>query len=135
MRHGHRYICKHLNNGLQAAQSRRDEEAEAKILAILHRERSRSYWRRLNYSMAKSKDHSVRTVQTVDDDGVVTDHTAQASVQEAIWSEIIGQRFHLTEQAPICQGQLCGDFGYMAFSPTARQSWMGPITSLSTLIQ
>ncbi|KAL7524818.1 hypothetical protein ACHAXR_000726, partial [Thalassiosira sp. AJA248-18] len=119
-RHGHRYRRKHLNNRLQAAKLRGDEEAEAKILALLLREKNRSYWRRLNYSMAKSKGRSVRTVQTVDEDGAVTDHTTQATVQEAIWNEIHGQRFFLAEQAPICQGQLRGEFGYMAFSPTAR---------------
>ena len=41
-------------------------------------------------------------------------------MQEAIWDTIHGQRFYLAEQAPVCQGRLRGDFGYMAFSPTAK---------------
>ena len=120
-KHGQRYRRKHLQSRLQAAKDRRDEEAEHRILAILAREKSRSYWRRLNYSMAKPKGRSVRTVQTATEDGEVTEHTNQQAVHDAIWQEIHGQRFYLAEQAPICQGQLRGDFGYMAFSPTARQ--------------
>ena len=60
-------------------------------MAILQREKNRSYWRRLNYSMAKQQGRSVRTVQTTDEDGRVTDHTTQQSVQDAIWNEIHGQ--------------------------------------------
>jgi hypothetical protein len=59
-------------------------------------------------------------VQTSDEEGRVTEHTTQNAVQTAIWDEIHGQRFYLAEQAPICQGKLRGDFGYMAFSPVAK---------------
>ena len=119
-KHGHRSRRKHLNNRLKAARQRKDEDAEARILAILEREKSKAYWRRLNYSMAKAKGRSVRTVQTSTEDGEVTEHCTQESVQHAIWNEIHGQRFYLAEQAPICQGRLRGEFGYKAFSPTAK---------------
>lgn len=120
-KHGHRHRRKHLQNRLQAARDRSDEEAEHRILVILAREKSRSYWRRLNYSMAKPKGRSVRTVHTTTEDGEIIEHTTQQGVQDSIWQEIHGQRFYLVEQAPICQGQLRGDFGYMAFSPTTKQ--------------
>ena len=119
-KHGQRYRRKHLHNRLKAAQDRRDEEAAVKIMAIINRERSKSYWRRLNYSMSKPRGRSVRTVQTSDEEGRVIEHTTQDAVQTAIWDEIHGQRFYLAEQAPICQGKLRGDFGYMAFSPVAK---------------
>ena len=120
-RHGHHYRRKHLHNCLKAAKDRGDEEAENKILAILQREKDRLYWRRLNYSMAKPHGQSVQTVQTSTDDGQVTDHNTQTEVESAIWNEIHGKRFYLAEQAPICQGRLRGEFGYMAFSPTAKK--------------
>ena len=97
----------------------------AKILAMMQREKSGSNWQRLNYSMAKSKGGSVRTVQTGEEDGAVRDHTTQSTVQEAIWDEIHGQRFYLAEQAPIYQVQLRGDFGYMAFLPMAHSMLEG----------
>ena len=62
---------------------------------------------------------SVRTVQTKSDHGQVTEHSTQAGVEKAIWDEIHGKRFFLAEQAPICQGRLRGDFGYLAVTPTA----------------
>ena len=92
-KHGHRYRRKHLHNRLQAAQDRHDEEAANKIMAIINRERSKSYWRRLNYSMSKPRGRSVRTVQTSDEEGRITEHSTQTDVQQAIWNEIHGQRF------------------------------------------
>ena len=60
-------------------------------------------------------------VQTTTEDGQVTDHSTKESVETAIWEEIHGRRFYLAEQAPICQGLLRGDFGYMSLSTTAQQ--------------
>ena len=48
------------------------------------------------------------------EDGVIVDFTGQDKVENAIWGRINKKRFHLVEQAPICQGQICGDFGYLA---------------------
>ena len=70
--------------------------------------------------MSKPRGRSVRTVQMSDDEGRITEHSTQTTVQNAIWNKIHGQRFYLAEQAPICQGNLRGDFGYMAFSPVAK---------------
>ena len=44
----------------------------------------------------------------------------QESVEQAIWNEILLKRFYLVEEAPICQRNLQGEFGYMAVSPTAK---------------
>ena len=41
-------------------------------------------------------------------------------MQTAIWDEIHGRRFYLAEQAPICQGTLREDFGYMAATEVAK---------------
>ena len=100
--HGHKHQEKHLNNRLDAARKRGYEEAETKILAILQREKDRAHWRRLNYSMSKSRGRSVRILQTKTDDDQITDHETQDNVEGAIWNEIHGTRFYLAEQAPIC---------------------------------
>ena len=60
-------------------------------------------------------------VQTKSDDGHVTEHSTQEGVEQAIWKEIHGNRFFLAEQAPICQGRLRGEFGYLAESISAKK--------------
>ena len=84
-----------MNRRLDAAKERSDEVAENKILAILQREADRSYWRRLNYSMAKPKGRSVRIVQTPVDDGGVIEYDTQHSVENGILDGIHGKRFYL----------------------------------------
>ena len=41
-------------------------------------------------------------------------------IHRDIFNEIHNKRFYLAEEAPICQGELRGEFGYQAFSPTAK---------------
>ena len=71
--------------------------------------------------MAKPRGRSVHIVQTKSDDGHVTEHSTQDGVEQAIWKEIHGNRFFLAEQAPICQGRLRGEFGYLAESISAKK--------------
>lgn len=47
--------------------------------------------------------------------------TTQEEVEEAIWSEVHQSRYHLAEEAPICQGALRGQFGYNVDKLAARQ--------------
>ena len=124
-KHGKRYRRKHLQNRLEIARSRNNEEAEKRILMIIQREKERARWRRLNFSMKKRKGRSVTLVTTATEDGDITEHSGQAAMQEAIWSEIHDQRFYLAEQAPICQGRLREDFGYLAQTQTAREVLAG----------
>jgi len=120
-RHRKRYRRKHLHRRIKIAQRKRDETTENRILAILQREKDRSYWRRLSYSMAKPRGGSVRIVQTKSDDGHVTEHSTQDGVKQAIWNEIHGNRFFLAKQATICQGRSCSEFGYLAKSISAKK--------------
>ena len=53
------YRKQHLNNCLNCAEKNNNAESEKKILAIIQRERYRSFWVRLNYSMGKSRGGSV----------------------------------------------------------------------------
>lgn len=50
-------------------------------------------------------------------DGLVTEYNTQAEVQHMIWDKIHRERYHLAEEAPICQGHLRGEFGYNANTP------------------
>ena len=51
----------------------------------------------------------------------MTEYDTQRLAQEATWKGIHDKRFYLAEQAPICKGQLRGEFGCMATTPAAKQ--------------
>ena len=119
-RHGASYRKRHLQNRLEIARSKNNRKAEAQILAIIRREKERNFWRRMTFAMARKRGQSVRTVQRALPDGMVEESSTQGTVEHTIWEEIHGKRFHLAEQAPICQGRLRGEFGYMASSQSAR---------------
>ena len=119
-RHGHRYRRKHLQRRLAATRAKRNQKAENQILAIIKHECERTFWRRLNYSMAKRSGKSVRRVQVVERDGSIQESSTKREVESTLFGEIHGKRFYLAEQAPICKGRLRGEFGYMADTPAER---------------
>ena len=119
-KHGRRARRQHLHNRLQVARDKDDELAAKNILAILQREKDRAFWRRINYVLGKHRGRSVSSVQVEDAEGGITEYTGQEAVQKAIWDEVHRKRFHMAEEAPICQGNLRGQFGYMATSPAAQ---------------
>lgn len=123
--HGQRYRTQHLNRRLEAARSRGDEEAEKRILQIITRERDRAFWRRLNWSFGQRRGSSVGAVQVKDSDGSTVELKMRKEVQDAIWSEVHQSRYHLAEEASICQGKLRGEFGYNADTLAARQVLAG----------
>ena len=55
----------------------------------------------------------------------IVDFTGKDNMENAIWDRIHKKRFHLSEQAPIYQGQLRGDFGYLANTPGTSQVLAG----------
>ena len=109
-RHGHRHRRQHLERRLSAARRRADDEAEQRVIDIITREKTRADWRRRKNQMGKKQGRSVRLVHT--DDGAV--HEGKDEVENAIFTGIHQQRYHVAEQAPICQGRLRGEFGYLA---------------------
>ena len=120
-RHGKRYRKKHLEERLDEAKEREDEEAENRILAIIKREKDRSFWRRLNFALGRHvKGRSVREVKEEDESGNTKVCSTQEEVERAIWKEVHHKRFYLAEEAPICQGELRGEFGYSGVSPAAK---------------
>jgi hypothetical protein len=96
------------------------QEAAAKTLAIIKREQDRSFWRRLNSTCDKERSPPPTSVQVEGSNGTVTKHNTKKSVNNAIWTDIHHKWFHLAEEAPVCQGQLCQDLEYNAVSKTAR---------------
>ena len=107
---------KHLQNHLEKAKSQKDEEAETQILAILQRENERAYWRRLNYSMSAHRASSAKAVQVEADDGTIVNLEGKYIIEKAILPQIHDKRFDLAGQAPICQGTLRGEFGYLVIN-------------------
>lgn len=104
----------------QDSRTRGDDTAAEQILDIIQREKDRSFWRKMKYIMGKQHGRSVSMVQ-VEEAGSIVEHTTQESVQSAIWEEIHKKRFYLAEAAPICKGDLRGEFGYLSVSPTAKR--------------
>ena len=64
---------KHLYECLRNAQESTDEQREKEILAIITREKDRSFWRRINYSMGKARGGSVRRILVESGDQVGRD--------------------------------------------------------------
>ena len=119
-RYGHSYRRKHLHHRLTVAKARGNTKAEEQILAILKRERERSFWRRLNYAMSTRSGKRVTRVQVQEQGGMVREASTRGEVERTLFEEIHGKRFYLAEQAPICKGKLRGEFGYMANSSSSQ---------------
>ena len=118
--HGEAYRTKHLKKRLEVARINEDQRSEKRILDIIQREQDRAFWRRINHGLGKKRSTSVSAVQTKDENGIMTEYNTQKSVQEVIWKEVHQTRYHLAEEAPICQGKLRGEFGYSATSLAAK---------------
>ena len=67
---------------------------------------------------------SVRTVQ-VENKGIFQEKATQTEVQQAIWDRVHRKRFHLAEEAPICQGELREEFGYQSTTLAAAKVLKG----------
>lgn len=116
-RYGHRHRRAHLTHRLHAARDNQDENAERRILQIIKGEKERAFWRRLNWALGKHRGCSVRAIQVENQDGSISEYNTQSEVQHMIWDKIHRERYHLAEEAPICQGYLRGEFGYNANTP------------------
>jgi hypothetical protein len=72
--------------------------------------------------MGKLQRGSVRRVLALnrDEEGMLRENIMQESIQKAIFDNIHRKQFFPAEAAPICTGNLCGQFGYNAITRTAR---------------
>jgi uncharacterized protein (UPF0332 family) len=110
------YQKKNLLKRVEVAREDGRGEAANKILAIIKREQERSFWRRINYTCGKVKGKSPISIHVPRNgrDDHINEYSTQATVHEAIWANIYYKQLYLTEEAPICQGQLRSDLGYNA---------------------
>jgi hypothetical protein len=119
-RNGKYYQRKDLYRRLETAKEREDEEAEHQILAIIQREKDKSFWRRLNYALGKPRGGACFKVQVEQAEGTVDEISGKEDLHEAIWENIHRKRFYLAEEAPMCSGPLRGLFGYNSVTPIAK---------------
>ena len=124
LKHGKRYRRKHLHRRLRVARDKEDTEAERRILEIIQREKDKQFWRRLRYALGKVRGGSVSEVH-IQHEGQTIAIKNRDKLHQAIWEEVHKKRFHLAEQAPICSGQLRGDFGYLANTSAAEHALEG----------
>ena len=94
-----------MHKRLQAARDREDDEAERKILQIIQREKDKQLWRRLKYALGKVSGGAVNEVH-IQHEGQTLAIKSRDKLHQAIWDEVHRKRFHLAEEAPICQGKL-----------------------------
>jgi hypothetical protein len=92
-------------------------------------ERDRAFWRRLNWALGQRRGGGVSSVQVEEEEGQMNEYHTQSEVQSVIWSKIHQERYHLAEEAPICQGALRGDFGYNANTPSGDAVLNGTYTA------
>jgi hypothetical protein len=119
-KHGKAYRRKYLYQCLDTAKEKEDEEATKQILAIIQREKDRSFWHHLKYALGKPRGGACFKVQVDQGNGTVQEYVEKEQLQEAIWNNIHQRRFYLAEEAPMCSGPLRGSFGYNAVSLIAK---------------
>jgi hypothetical protein len=119
-------LCQqHLRARCDIARQKEDKSAILAILAIIKRERDKSFWSWLRFTMGRKKGRSVTSVQEEWAQGGVEEYTTQQTVQDAIFREVHQKRFFLAEEAPICQGELWANLGYLARSQIADEILAG----------
>jgi hypothetical protein len=91
-----------------------------KIAAIIQRERQRAFWHRLNYITGKKWTRSATSIQVPEPSRLVMEFNTQEPVEEAILSKVHGSRYTLANKAPVCNGRLFEDFGYLATMPASK---------------
>ncbi len=52
-KHGESYRRKHLYVRLDKAREKEEDETVSQILAIIQKEKAKTYWRRMNYALGK----------------------------------------------------------------------------------
>ena len=72
-------------------------------------------------SQAKKQTRSATSIQITGESSVVTELDKQGPVEDTIFTEVHGSRYTLAQGAPICQGKLFEDFGYLADTAAAEE--------------
>jgi hypothetical protein len=118
-KHGKRFRFKHLEERKKVAKDNGDKEAFTSISAIIKREHQRDFWRQLNYVTGKKRTRSATTIQVEGQGGAIMERTTQETVKQKIFSEVHNKWYTLAGEAPICNGDLFRDFGYLANTPAS----------------
>ncbi len=87
---------------------------------IIQRERQRVFWHRLNYVTGKKRTRSATSIQVPEPSRLVMELNMQELVEDAIFSEVHGSHYTLANKAPVCNGRLFKDFGYLATTPASK---------------
>jgi hypothetical protein len=118
--HGRRFQNKHLAKRMQLAQERNDEEAFKNFGNIITREKQRLFWRQLNFLTGKKQTRSATSVQVEVQPGILSESSTKDTVKDAIFREVHNKQYTQAKEAPICSGELFGNFGYVANTPASK---------------
>ena len=111
--HGHRYRKQHLIQRAAVARRAGKQDVAQQILQIIEREKQKAFWGGLRRACGKKKGGSPTSVQVEGPLDTIVEYDTQEGMHNAIWDNIHHKRLHLTEDAPICKGQLRDDLGIM----------------------
>ena len=114
----------HLKECLRRAQHKEDEERAACILRILHTERNRARWSRVNFSAKKPRGRDVISVKVKLPDETVEVIRTKKEVFETVSSHL-AERFRLAFTAPICSGKLFDDIGFLGDTEAVEKILLG----------
>jgi len=96
--HGKRFRRKHLEERKRVAKENKDEEAFARISAIIQREHQRDFWRRLNYVTGEKRTRSATTIQVEGQGGAIMERTTQDTVERGFLAMCITSGTHSREK-------------------------------------
>ncbi len=109
----------------RVAQEEEDEEAFNKICAIIQCEQQHDFWRKLNYVTGKKRTCSATSIQVEALGGAILERTTQGMAEQTIFTKIHEKRYTLAGKAPIYNGELFNQFGYMANTPASKAVFDG----------
>jgi hypothetical protein len=115
---------KHLQERLDIARKRDDEESATAIVRILRREYDTKKYRRLRCAFGKPKGQPASQIGVHEDDGNDNVFTSQEDVEE-VGADELSSRFRNAHSAPVNSGALLDEIGTLAEKPAVEQILAG----------
>ncbi len=102
-KNGKYYWRKHLYNHLNVAKEKEDKEAARQILAIIQREKDKSFWQRMNYALGKPRGGACFKVQVAQPNGTVEEFWDKINYRRLSGIIFTGSGFPWLSQRPYAQ--------------------------------
>jgi hypothetical protein len=128
VKHGPRMRCQFLNLLIKKAQRKGNQSQVTEIATILHQEKVKIHWRKINQSTCKPRGDLTVAVKLPLGDGLDPDEYTEYKTKEGIFwvvSRTLVERFQSALVAQCHQGTFFEDIGHLADGPVAQQILLG----------